>query len=142
MDDANNPFTSRKDALKDEKRIKYHNDYLSNLLASIKYAIFLLYVDTHTYVYVNTYCPRKRTWDWDVECHKVDSIKPSLIPIGCQRDSKTRSQQIYIKRLERTSLENTCGMRLWRHCFQGVILDSDTSKAVSVSLLYSLFFCI
>ncbi|KAG5522454.1 hypothetical protein RHGRI_034587 [Rhododendron griersonianum] len=36
MDDTNNPFTSRKDALKDEKRIKYHNDYLSNLLASIK----------------------------------------------------------------------------------------------------------
>ncbi|KAF7124159.1 hypothetical protein RHSIM_Rhsim12G0135400 [Rhododendron simsii] len=36
MDDANNPFTSQKDALKDEKRIKYHNDYLSNLLASIK----------------------------------------------------------------------------------------------------------
>ncbi|KAK3042328.1 hypothetical protein RJ639_002374 [Escallonia herrerae] len=36
MDDANNPFISLKDALKDEKRIKYHNDYLSNLLASIK----------------------------------------------------------------------------------------------------------
>ncbi|GMP93832.1 hypothetical protein CsSME_00043512 [Camellia sinensis var. sinensis] len=35
MDDSNNPFTSIKDALKDEKRIKYHNDYLSNLLASI-----------------------------------------------------------------------------------------------------------
>lgn len=36
MDDGNNPFTSLKDALKDEKRIKYHHDYLSNLLASIK----------------------------------------------------------------------------------------------------------
>ncbi|KAL7163769.1 hypothetical protein ACSBR2_039817 [Camellia fascicularis] len=36
MDDSNNPFTSIKDALKDEKRIKYHNDYLSNLLASVK----------------------------------------------------------------------------------------------------------
>ncbi|KAF8378817.1 hypothetical protein HHK36_030166 [Tetracentron sinense] len=36
MDDPNNPFISIKDALKDEKRIKYHNDYLSNLLASIK----------------------------------------------------------------------------------------------------------
>ncbi|KAK3035918.1 hypothetical protein RJ639_031341 [Escallonia herrerae] len=36
MDDANNPIISLKDALKDEKRIKYHHDYLSNLLASIK----------------------------------------------------------------------------------------------------------
>ncbi|XAR65263.1 Beta-glucosidase [Bertholletia excelsa] len=36
MDDGNNPFTSIKDALKDEKRIKYHSDYLSNLQASIK----------------------------------------------------------------------------------------------------------
>ncbi|KAA8532913.1 hypothetical protein F0562_032970 [Nyssa sinensis] len=36
MDDSNSPFISIKDALKDEKRIKYHNDYLSNLLASIK----------------------------------------------------------------------------------------------------------
>lgn len=36
MDDANNPFMSIKDALKDEKRIKYHNDYLTNLLAAIK----------------------------------------------------------------------------------------------------------
>ncbi|XP_010259408.1 PREDICTED: beta-glucosidase 40-like [Nelumbo nucifera] len=36
MDDANNPLISIKDALKDEKRIKYHNDYLTNLLASIK----------------------------------------------------------------------------------------------------------
>ncbi|KAJ6318038.1 hypothetical protein OIU76_013561 [Salix suchowensis] len=36
MDDPNNPLTSIKDALKDGKRIKYHNDYLTNLLASIK----------------------------------------------------------------------------------------------------------
>ncbi|XP_034696060.1 beta-glucosidase 40-like [Vitis riparia] len=36
MDDANNPFIPIKDALKDEKRIKYHNDYLQSLLASIK----------------------------------------------------------------------------------------------------------
>jgi len=37
MDDGNSPFTSIKDALKDSKRIKYHNDYLTNLAASIKY---------------------------------------------------------------------------------------------------------
>ncbi|XP_068655981.1 beta-glucosidase 6 [Aristolochia californica] len=36
MDDPNNPFISVKDALKDEKRIKYHSGYLSNLLASIR----------------------------------------------------------------------------------------------------------
>ncbi|GLT27569.1 hypothetical protein SLA2020_025560 [Shorea laevis] len=36
MDDPNNPFTSITDALKDEKRIKYHHDYLSNLLAAIE----------------------------------------------------------------------------------------------------------
>ncbi|XAR55927.1 Beta-glucosidase, partial [Bertholletia excelsa] len=36
MDDANDPSISLEAALKDEKRIKYHNDYLSNLLASIK----------------------------------------------------------------------------------------------------------
>ncbi|GMY25874.1 beta-glucosidase 40 [Fagus crenata] len=36
MDDPNNPSTSIKDALKDEKRVKYHNDHLTNLLASIK----------------------------------------------------------------------------------------------------------
>lgn len=36
MDDANNPFMPIKDALKDEKRIKYHNDYLTNLLSAIK----------------------------------------------------------------------------------------------------------
>lgn len=37
MDDANSPFISIKDALKDNKRVKYHNDYLESLLASIKY---------------------------------------------------------------------------------------------------------
>lgn len=36
MDDPNSIFISREDALKDEKRIKYHKDYLTNLLASIK----------------------------------------------------------------------------------------------------------
>ncbi|XP_047330668.1 beta-glucosidase 40-like [Impatiens glandulifera] len=36
MDDPNSPFISIKDALKDQKRIKYHNDYLTSLLASIK----------------------------------------------------------------------------------------------------------
>ncbi|KAE9597346.1 putative beta-glucosidase [Lupinus albus] len=36
MDDPNSPFTSVKDALKDEKRIQYLNGYLSELLASIK----------------------------------------------------------------------------------------------------------
>ncbi|KHN03637.1 Beta-glucosidase 6 [Glycine soja] len=35
MDDPNDPLISIKDALKDEKRIKYHNDYLINLQASI-----------------------------------------------------------------------------------------------------------
>lgn len=35
MDDGNSPFVSIKDALKDTKRIKYHNDYLTNLLAAI-----------------------------------------------------------------------------------------------------------
>ncbi|TVU30720.1 hypothetical protein EJB05_22355 [Eragrostis curvula] len=35
MDDANSPFISRKKALKDDKRIKYHNDYLENLAAAI-----------------------------------------------------------------------------------------------------------
>ncbi|XP_051122318.1 beta-glucosidase 6-like [Andrographis paniculata] len=36
MDDPNNPLTPIKDALKDEKRIRYHNGYLTNLLAAIK----------------------------------------------------------------------------------------------------------
>ncbi|KAJ6726656.1 BETA-GLUCOSIDASE 6-LIKE [Salix purpurea] len=49
MDDPNNPLTSIKDALKDGKRIKYHNDYLTNLLASIKYGS-LAYMPRHIYV--------------------------------------------------------------------------------------------
>ncbi|KAK9276681.1 hypothetical protein L1049_006217 [Liquidambar formosana] len=36
MDDPNNPLTPIEDALKDEKRIKYHNAYLSNVLAAIE----------------------------------------------------------------------------------------------------------
>ncbi|XP_057948872.1 beta-glucosidase 40 [Malania oleifera] len=36
MDDPNSIFISVKDALKDEKRIRYHDGYLSSLLASIK----------------------------------------------------------------------------------------------------------
>ncbi|KAK6921924.1 Glycoside hydrolase family 1 [Dillenia turbinata] len=36
MDDPNNALTPIKDALKDEKRIHYHNDYLTNLLDAIK----------------------------------------------------------------------------------------------------------
>ncbi|KAG8473156.1 hypothetical protein CXB51_035084 [Gossypium anomalum] len=36
MDDPNNLLTPIKDALKDEKRIKYHTDYLTNLLAAIE----------------------------------------------------------------------------------------------------------
>ncbi|KAB5538463.1 hypothetical protein DKX38_015996 [Salix brachista] len=36
MDDPNNALTPIKDALKDEKRIKYHEAYLESLLASIK----------------------------------------------------------------------------------------------------------
>ncbi|CAL9096597.1 unnamed protein product [Musa acuminata var. zebrina] len=36
MDDFNNPFISIEHALKDDKRIKYHSDYLSNLAASIR----------------------------------------------------------------------------------------------------------
>ncbi|CAM8876622.1 unnamed protein product [Rhodiola kirilowii] len=36
MDDPNSPLITLKDALKDEKRIRYHNDYLTNLLAAIK----------------------------------------------------------------------------------------------------------
>ena len=39
MDDPNNSLISIKNALKDEKRIKYHNDHLTNLLAAIKYVI-------------------------------------------------------------------------------------------------------
>ncbi|GMH27578.1 hypothetical protein Nepgr_029421 [Nepenthes gracilis] len=36
MDDGNYPLVPIKDALKDEKRIKYHHDYLESLLAAIK----------------------------------------------------------------------------------------------------------
>jgi beta-glucosidase len=36
MDDSNSPFISLKKALKDTKRIKYHNDYLTNLADSIR----------------------------------------------------------------------------------------------------------
>lgn len=36
MDDGNSPFNSIQNALHDDKRIKYHNDYLTNLLAAIK----------------------------------------------------------------------------------------------------------
>ncbi|PKA50342.1 Beta-glucosidase 6 [Apostasia shenzhenica] len=36
MDDANNPFISINNALKDEKRISYHRDYLGNLSAAIR----------------------------------------------------------------------------------------------------------
>lgn len=36
MDDPNNFLISRKEALKDTKRIRYHHDYLSSLQASIK----------------------------------------------------------------------------------------------------------
>lgn len=36
MDDANSPLIPIGNALKDTKRIKYHHDYLSNLLAAIK----------------------------------------------------------------------------------------------------------
>lgn len=42
MDDANSPFISIKDALKDEKRIRYFSGYLSNLQASIKYVIVVI----------------------------------------------------------------------------------------------------
>ncbi|KAJ3702795.1 hypothetical protein LUZ61_006500 [Rhynchospora tenuis] len=36
MDDANSIFISIKDALKDNKRIRYHHDYLANLSAAIR----------------------------------------------------------------------------------------------------------
>ncbi|KAG7029567.1 Beta-glucosidase 40 [Cucurbita argyrosperma subsp. argyrosperma] len=36
MDDPNNPFKPIKEALKDEKRIRYHDGYLTSLLAAIK----------------------------------------------------------------------------------------------------------
>jgi beta-glucosidase len=42
MDDANSIFIPKKDALKDEKRIRYYSGYLSYLQAAIKYVILLL----------------------------------------------------------------------------------------------------
>ncbi|KAL6205601.1 hypothetical protein ACLB2K_022858 [Fragaria x ananassa] len=36
MDDPNKPFTSMEKALNDEKRIRFHRDYLSNLSAAIR----------------------------------------------------------------------------------------------------------
>lgn len=36
MDDLNSPFISIKRALKDDKRIEYHRDYLSNLSAAVR----------------------------------------------------------------------------------------------------------
>ncbi|KAK6242662.1 hypothetical protein SCA6_008051 [Theobroma cacao] len=36
MDDPNSPFIPIEDALKDEKRIKYYTDYLTNLLAAME----------------------------------------------------------------------------------------------------------
>ena len=59
MDDANNPFISLKDALKDEKRIKYHNDYLESLLASIKYATFYLYSSINSFRFSSFECLTK-----------------------------------------------------------------------------------
>ena len=38
MDDSNSPFIPLKKALKDSKRIKYHTDYLMNLVDSIRYS--------------------------------------------------------------------------------------------------------
>lgn len=36
MDDPNKPFIPLQKALKDEKRIRFHGDYLSNLSAAIR----------------------------------------------------------------------------------------------------------
>lgn len=36
MDDPNRPFASLDKALQDDKRIHYHDDYLSNLLSAIR----------------------------------------------------------------------------------------------------------
>uniref|UniRef100_A0A0E0LET5 Beta-glucosidase n=1 Tax=Oryza punctata TaxID=4537 RepID=A0A0E0LET5_ORYPU len=36
MDDANHPFSRLEDVLQDDKRIQYHNDYMSNLLDAIR----------------------------------------------------------------------------------------------------------
>ena len=37
MDDANSPFIALDKALKDDKRISYHNEYLSNLHIAIRF---------------------------------------------------------------------------------------------------------
>lgn len=37
MDEANHPFASIEKVLQDEKRISYHNDYLTSLLSAIRY---------------------------------------------------------------------------------------------------------
>lgn len=42
MDDPNDALKPVKEALKDEKRIRYHNGYLTNLLAAIKWVLPLL----------------------------------------------------------------------------------------------------
>lgn len=52
MDDPNFSFISTKDALKDEKRIRYYSGYLSSLLASIKYVVVVItccYIRVHDY---------------------------------------------------------------------------------------------
>lgn len=36
MDELNNPFVNLNKALRDEKRISYHNDYLSELRAAVR----------------------------------------------------------------------------------------------------------
>ncbi|XP_062230160.1 beta-glucosidase 25-like [Phragmites australis] len=36
MDDANHPFSRLENVLQDDKRIQYHNDYMSNLLDAIR----------------------------------------------------------------------------------------------------------
>lgn len=36
MDDANHPFSRLEDVLQDDKRIQYHNDYMSNLLDAMR----------------------------------------------------------------------------------------------------------
>jgi len=39
MDDPSKPFMTLEKALKDDKRIRYHRDYLSNLSAAIRYIV-------------------------------------------------------------------------------------------------------
>jgi beta-glucosidase len=36
MDDANNRFSRLENVLQDDKRIQYHNDYMSSLLDAIR----------------------------------------------------------------------------------------------------------